>query len=127
MTEVDQIYKCDVCGNVVSVIEAGNGDLVCCGQNMKLFEVKTAEQEGKEKHVPVIEIEGNNATVRVGSVPHPMEEKHWIELIEIVKKGKVIASARLSAGDKPEATFCLDDTEGITARELCNVHGLWTS
>ena len=127
MVKQDGIYKCSICGNVVSVIEAHNPAIVCCGQDMDLLEVKTSEQEGKEKHVPVIEIEGNKVTVKVGSVPHPMEDGHYIEFIQILKDGNVIAGKRLTSGEKPETTFCLQDAEGISARELCNIHGLWKS
>ena len=127
MAEQDGIYKCSVCGNVVSVIEAHEGTLVCCGQDMSLLEVKKPEQEGKEKHVPIIKVEGNKVTVKVGSVEHPMEEKHFIELIQILKDGKVIAEKRLYPGQKPMVLFELEDAQGITAREYCNIHGLWQS
>ncbi|MBW2981552.1 desulfoferrodoxin [Candidatus Woesearchaeota archaeon] len=125
MAEQNGIYKCEICGNVVSVIEANKGELVCCGQPMKLLEEKTAKQEGKEKHVPVVEIYEDKVAVKIGSVPHPMEENHFIELIQILKDEKVIAEKRLFPGDEPKAEFCLKDAEGIKARELCNVHGLW--
>ncbi|MEA3513940.1 MAG: desulfoferrodoxin [Nanoarchaeota archaeon] len=127
MTEQNGIYKCGICGNVVSVIEAHNPAIICCGQEMNLLEAKTSEQEGKEKHVPVIDIEGNKITVKVGSVPHPMESGHYIELIQILKDGNVIAEKRLNPEEKPEKTFCLENAEGISARALCNIHGLWKS
>jgi len=127
MTKLNELYKCEICGNVVSIIEAADGELVCCGKPMKLLEEQTAEQEGKEKHVPVIEIDGNKVKVKVGSVEHPMEEKHHIELIQLVKGGNVLIGKRLKPGEKPEAEFCVEDTEGLTARELCNLHGLWVS
>lgn len=127
MTKAAEIYKCSVCGNVVSVIEVGGGTLVCCGVDMRLLEVKTEVQEGKEKHVPVMTIDNNRVTVNIGSVDHPMEEKHYIELIQIVKGNKVLAQKHLYPGMKPTAVFLIDDTEGISARELCNVHGLWTN
>ncbi len=127
MTQIGEIYKCGVCGNVVSVLDVGGGTLVCCGQNMNLLEVKTQEQEGKEKHVPVVTIDGNMVTVKVGSVEHPMEENHYIQMIQIMKDGYVIACKRLKHTEKPEATFYIENTEGIKARELCNIHGLWTN
>ncbi len=123
----NEVYKCSVCGNVVEVAEVGGGELVCCGKPMNLLEEKTIEQEGEEKHVPVIEIEGNKVKVKVGSVPHPMEKEHWIQFIELIRGGKIIAKAQLSQGNAPEAEFCLDSTENLRARELCNIHGLWTS
>ncbi|MCK5039995.1 MAG: desulfoferrodoxin [Candidatus Aenigmarchaeota archaeon] len=127
MTKINQIYKCEICGNVVSVLEAGQGTLVCCGQDMTLLEEKTVEQEGKEKHVPVVDIDENKVTVKVGSIEHPMEESHHILLIQIVRDGNILVGKRLSPGDKPEAEFHLEDTEGIKARALCNIHGLWTN
>lgn len=125
MTKTNELYKCEVCDNVVLVVEGHDVPLVCCGQEMKQMEEQTIAKEGKEKHVPIIEIDGKNVKVKVGSVPHPMEESHWIEFIQILKDGKIIAHKQLSPGEKPEAEFCLDDTEGIVARELCNIHGLW--
>ena len=125
MAEANGIYKCTVCGNVVSVLEPHGGTLVCCGKNMELQKEKTAIVEGKEKHVPVMKISGKTVTVNVGSVPHPMEEKHWIVMIQLLKDGKVLLTKRLYPGQKPEAIFTVDDTKGITAREYCNVHGLW--
>ncbi len=127
MAEENGIYKCEVCGNIVSVIEAHDGTLVCCGQEMKILEEKAIEQEGNEKHVPIIETSEGKVKVSVGSVPHPMEEDHWIELIQLLKDGKVIAEKKLSPGDTPVAEFCVSNTEGISAREICNKHGLWKS
>jgi len=127
MTNVNQIYKCIICGNVVSVIEEGKGILVCCEQDMNLLEEKTKEQEGREKHVPVVDIDKNKVTVKVGSAEHPMEESHYIELIQIVKDGNVVIEKRLKPNEKPEAEFYLENTDDIRARALCNIHGLWTN
>lgn len=124
MAKKHQIYKCDTCGNIVEVLHGGDGDLVCCGEEMKLFEEKTAD-EGKEKHVPVIEPSGDAVKVKVGSNPHPMEEKHYIEWVEITDGGTVCKQF-LKPGDDPEAVFKAAGT-GVTAREYCNVHGLWKS
>ncbi len=124
MAKKDGIYKCEVCGNVVEVIEAHEGTLVCCGKDMILQEAKT-EDEGTEKHKPVVEIDGNKINVKVGSTPHPMDDKHFIELIEIMGGDEVIASKRLYPGDKPEVLFELENPEGVKARAYCNVHGLW--
>ncbi|TES92136.1 MAG: desulfoferrodoxin [Candidatus Cloacimonadota bacterium] len=125
MTGRLQVYKCEVCGNMVEVIHEGAGELVCCGQPMKLFEEKTEEQEGKEKHVPVVEKIDNGIKVKVGSVPHPMEEKHYIEWLEVISDGKAYRQF-LNPGDAPEAFFDIE-AENITVREYCNVHGLWKS
>jgi len=122
MTELKQIYKCNVCGNIVEVIHTGVGELVCCGQPMELLTEKTADV-GLEKHVPIIEKVGNKVKVKVGSVPHPMEEKHHIEWIEIIAEGKTCRKF-LKPGEKPEAEFEIT-AEKIQAREYCSIHGLW--
>ncbi|MEZ4579231.1 MAG: desulfoferrodoxin [Desulfobacterales bacterium] len=117
-------YKCDTCGNIVEVLHGGAGDLVCCGEEMKLFDEKSAD-EGKEKHVPVIEPSGDGIKVKVGSNPHPMEEKHYIEWIEITD-GDTICKHFLKPGEDPEAVFKAAGA-GVSAREYCSVHGLWKS
>ncbi len=125
MVEKNGIYRCEMCGNVFEAVDAKGGPIVCCGEEMKLLVAKTGEKEGKEKHVPVIEIDGDKVTVKVGSIPHPMEEKHYIMLIEVMHGGRVIAGYWPAPGEKPEAEFKLSQTEGIWARAYCNVHGLW--
>jgi superoxide reductase len=122
MAEKLQIYKCDICGNIVEVLHGGEGQLVCCGEPMKLLDEKTAD-EGKEKHVPVIEKVDGGYEVTVGSVPHPMEEKHYIEWIELLAGGRAYRQF-LKPGDAPKAVFKVD-AESVSAREHCNVHGLW--
>lgn len=124
MTERGQVYKCNVCGNIVEVLHAGVGKLVCCGQEMELLKEKT-EDLGNEKHVPVIEKTGKGFKVMVGSVPHPMEEEHYIEWIELVADGKSYRRF-LRPGDMPEAEFCIKALE-VTAKEYCNIHGHWKS
>lgn len=127
MAEKDGIYKCNICGNVVSVIEAQAGELVCCGAPMEKLEEKT-EDEGKEKHVPVIEEFDGGIRVKIGSVPHPMEEKHYIELVQLIDQNGVVMGKRLGPNDEPVAEFCcVAKKEGLKARILCNVHGLWRS
>ena len=122
MTELKQIYKCNICGNIVEVLHVGVGQLVCCGQPMELLTEKTKDV-GLEKHVPVIEKVGGKVKVKVGSVPHPMEEKHYIEWVEIIANGKICRKF-LKPGEKPEAEF-ETTAERIEAREYCNIHGLW--
>jgi len=124
MTELKQVYKCDICGNIVEVLHAGAGKLVCCGQPMRLLTGKT-EDAGLEKHVPVIEKTNGIVRVKVGSVPHPMEEKHYIEWIEIIANGEVHRKF-LKPGEKPEAEFKVA-AENIEAREYCSIHELWKS
>jgi len=113
-----------VCGNITEVLFAGAGELVCCGQPMQLLQEKT-EDQGNEKHVPVIEKTETGVTVKVGSVPHPMEEKHYIQWVEVLADGKVYRKF-LKPGDAPEAEFDISATN-IVAREYCNLHGLWKS
>lgn len=122
MTELRQVYRCNICGNIVEVIHTGVGQLICCGQPMELLKGKT-EDVGLEKHVPVIERVGSKVKVKVGSVPHPMEEKHYIEWIEIIADG-ISCRKFLKPGEKPEAEF-ETTAEKIEAREYCNIHGLW--
>ncbi len=123
MTKLKQIYKCNVCGNIVELLHTGFGELVCCGQPMELKEEKTKD-EGLEKHVPVIETTENGVKVKVGSDPHPMTEEHYIEWIEVIVDGKYCRKF-LKPGDAPEAEFSIKG-ESVTAREYCNVHGLWS-
>ena len=119
-----EVYKCLVCGNMVEVIHQGEGELVCCGQAMKLL-TENSVDAAKEKHVPVVEKIDGGYKVTVGSVPHPMEEKHSIEWIELVADGKAYRQF-LNPGDAPEATFAVD-AQDVVAREHCNLHGLWKS
>lgn len=122
MAEKNGIYKCEVCGNIVEVLHAGAGELVCCGEPMVFMGEKTADSS-TEKHVPLIEKTANGYKVTVGSTLHPMEEKHYIEWIELIADG-VSYRAFLKPGDKPEAEFCVSASK-VSAREYCNVHGHW--
>ena len=123
MVQINQIYKCSVCGNIVEVNHVGGGQLVCCEKNMELLEPQAKENEGKEKHVPVIEENANGYKIKVGSVPHPMEEAHYIEWIEIIADG-ISYKTFLQHNQEPETEFCIK-AEKITARIYCNIHGLW--
>ncbi len=122
MTKKLQVYKCNVCGNMVEMVHEGAGELVCCGQPMQLMEENTVDA-AREKHVPVIEKLDNGYKVTVGSVSHPMEDSHYIEWIELIA-GETAYRAFLRPGDAPEAFFCTD-AGSVTAREYCNLHGLW--
>ena len=117
-----EIYKCEVCGHIIEVLHEGKGTLVCCGQTMKVFKENTVDA-AKEKHVPVIEKTADGFKVMIGAVAHPMEEKHYIEWIELVADG-VAYRKFLKPGDAPEAVFCIDASD-VSAREYCNIHGLW--
>lgn len=125
MTQLNQIYKCPICGNIVEVTHTGAGTLVCCGQNMILQTEKTLTEEGQEKHVPIIEQTETGILIKIGSVPHPMEENHYIEWLEIMFDGKVDRQY-LAPGQAPEAHFNVK-AESVVARAYCNVHGLWQS
>jgi superoxide reductase len=122
MTQLNEVYKCNLCGNIVEILHPGAGALVCCNEKMALM-VQNTVDASKEKHVPVIEIGANSITVKVGSVAHPMEAAHFIEWIELVADGKVYRQF-LKPGQSPEATFCIK-ADKVTAREYCNLHGLW--
>jgi superoxide reductase len=117
-----QVYKCNKCGNIVEVLHEGEGELICCKEPMVLMTENTTDA-AREKHVPVIEKVDGGVKVTIGSVPHPMEEKHYIEWIEILVDG-IAYRHFLSPGDAPSATFCVEG-ENIVAREYCNIHGLW--
>jgi len=122
MAEREQVYKCEICGNIVEVLHGGKGQLVCCGQPMKLLTENTVDA-AKEKHVPVIEKIEGGWRVKVGAVPHPMEEKHYIEWIALYAEGRVQRKF-LKPGDEPQADF-LCKADKVAAKEYCNLHGLW--
>ena len=122
MVERLEVYKCNICGNIVEVLHGGVGEMVCCGQPM-VHLVENTVDAAKEKHVPIVEKVEGGVTVKVGEVPHPMEEKHYIEWVEIIADGKAYQQF-LNPGEAPEATFNVEAKQ-ITAREYCNLHGLW--
>jgi len=126
MTKQNEVYKCQVCGNIVEVVHAAPGQLVCCGQPMNLMEENTTDA-AQEKHVPVVESVAGGTKVTVGSVAHPMEAEHYIEWIELMV-GDDVHRAYLQPGQAPEVTFNVDTAGGkATARAYCNLHGLWKS
>lgn len=124
MAERLEVYYCEICGNIVQVLDGGIGELVCCDEPMTLLKENTVDAS-KEKHVPVLEATDDGVKVKVGSVPHPMEASHYIMWIELIADGKSYHQF-LSPGDAPEAIFCIDAKE-CTARAYCNKHGLWKS
>jgi superoxide reductase len=121
-TQHRQVFKCGVCGNIVEVLHASGGELVCCGQPMTAL-VENTTDGAKEKHVPVIEKTGAGIRVKVGAVPHPMTPEHYIEWVELLADGKAYRQF-LNPGDAPVAPFCITASK-VTAREFCNLHGLW--
>ncbi len=122
MAKQHEVYKCEKCGNIVDVLHGGGGELVCCGQPMNLMTENTVDA-AKEKHVPVVEKTPQGIKVTVGSTLHPMEEKHYIEWIEVIADGKSYKQF-LAPGQQPVAQFCVQ-AENIVVREYCNIHGLW--
>lgn len=124
MTKINNIYKCDICGNIIEVIQEAAGSLVCCGKPMTLKDERTKDGVG-EKHLPVIEKKDNGVFVKVGEVEHPMLEEHYIQWIEVLTEDKVIR-LNLNPGDKPEGMFNIDYEKIIGVREYCNLHGLWS-
>lgn len=123
MTKRYDIYKCNICGNIVQILHEGAGTLVCCGQDMELIGTKIHE-EGNEKHLPVVKIEKNRVVVDIGSVQHPMEEAHFIEWIEVIS-GNESKRIFLKPGNIPHAEFLFENIEQLRVREYCNIHGLW--
>jgi len=125
MTRLREIYKCNICGNIVEVLHAGVGELVCCGESMELMEEKT-EDSSTEKHVPYVEKTGNGVLVKVGqNEDHPMMDNHFIEWIQVIVDG-ISYRKSLKPGDKPQALFEIK-ADKVEAREYCNIHGLWKS
>lgn len=127
MTEEKQVYRCNICGNIVEVLHLGVGKLVCCDNEMQLLKEKS-EGVGPEKHVPIIEQTENGIKVKIGEIIHPMEENHCIEWVEIVTD-KGIYRKVFKPGDNPEAEFNvgIEDVNEVSAREYCSIHGLWKS
>ena len=123
-TKLRELFRCEVCGNVVEIAFEGMVMLVCCNKPMNKIEAKTASEEGKEKHVPVIEEQDNGILVKVGSVPHPMEEKHYIAFIEVLTEKKIFRH-ELKPMDKPEVFFPVKKSDIKEVREFCNIHMLW--
>lgn len=124
MAERLEVYKCELCGNIVEVLHGGDGELVCCGQPMTLL-VENTVDAAREKHVPVVAKTADGVSVKVGSVPHPMEENHFIEWVEIIADGKAYRQF-LNPGESPEASFSVS-ADKVTAREYCSLHGHWKS
>jgi superoxide reductase len=122
MAERLEVYKCSLCGNIVEVLHGEGGTLACCGEDMDLLKENTTDA-AKEKHVPVIESGAGGVKVKVGSVPHPMEDAHFIEFVEVIQ-GDKLCRVWLKPGASPEAEFSIEGA-GLSAREFCNLHGLW--
>ncbi len=137
------VYKCDICGYVLEVIDTGkrtlvetgsgytrsltvaDAILVCCGQPMTLLKANSVDAS-TEKHVPVVTIDGDKAIVKVGNKPHPMTEEHYIKWIALLV-GDSVQRVELEPGDQPEATFYIGNSTSIKAYAYCNLHGLWTN
>ncbi len=118
MTNRLELYRCEICNNLIEVLVNGEGELVCCGEPMKLLQAKGSADEGVEKHVPIID----NEEIRVGSVPHPMIDEHYIMFIEAIS-GDEVKLKFLRPGE--DAKMYINFKDHIKAREYCNIHGLW--
>jgi superoxide reductase len=122
MAKQFEVYRCEHCGNIIEVLSAGAGEPVCCGKPMTLL-VENTSEGAQEKHLPVVEKIPGGYRVSVGSVAHPMEEKHYIQWIELLADGASFLKF-LKPGDRPEAVFTVEAAQ-VSAREYCNLHGLW--
>lgn len=122
MTKLNEIYKCEICGNIIEVVHEAGGTLVCCGKPMTLQKENTVDA-AKEKHIPVIKKVDGVVTVKVGEVEHPMIDSHYIEWIEVQTENKIYRKY-LKPGEKPEAVFKIDESI-VAVREYCNIHELW--
>lgn len=121
---VFKFYKCKKCGKVVAMLKGSPCDTMCCGEAMIELKANTTDA-AVEKHVPVVQKNGNLVEVNVGSVTHPMEEKHYIEWIALETKNANQLKS-LNPGDAPKAVFALTDgDEVVRAYAYCNLHGLW--
>lgn len=129
MTEKLELYKCNICGNIIEVIHPGASQLVCCSIPMEKLHEQSTDDNMQEKHVPIVSFEGENKTVRVGSIPHPMEENHYIIFIETISPDKKYLKRKyLSYNEEPKAELNKEcNYDNFTARELCNIHGLWVN
>jgi len=126
-TNMLEIYKCEICGNIVEVVHAGAKALVCCKKPMNLMSANTVDA-AQEKHVPVVEKTAHGIDIKVGSVPHPMDEKHYIEWIEVEEPNAKVLRKFFKPGEAAEVNFGIAGSkEGITVRAYCNLHGLWES
>ena len=127
MTEKLNLYKCDICGNIVEVVIEGEGVLVCCGEDMKLL-TPAATDGAKEKHVPVVEIMGMTKVIKIGTIPHPMTKEHYIQFIEAISNDKrYIKRKYLFPDEEPEMIIKCLENDDFAAREYCNIHGLYTN
>ena len=125
MTNRLELFRCKVCGNIAEILVAGDGELVCCKELMERLTLKT-EDMGQEKHVPVIEKQGDEVTIKIGSEPHPMENDHYIQFVEAISNdNKYLKRKYFKPGDEPVLRFKCECKEGVSAREYCNIHGLW--
>lgn len=120
----NEIYKCEVCGNIVGILTVGGGELICCQKPM-LLQKENSIDTTTEKHIPIIERIDDKIIITVGEISHPMEDAHYIKWIEIIADKKVYRQ-NLKPSDKPKIEFYLS-AKNITARAYCNLHGLWKS
>lgn len=119
-----KLFKCAHCGNIIEMVEDKGVKVICCGEPMQLMDPNTTDA-AQEKHVPVVTVDGNKVTVKVGSAEHPMMEEHHIAFI-ILETDKGVQRKALDHTGKPEAVFALAEGEKpVAAYEYCNLHGFW--
>lgn len=126
MTNVLKLYRCSICGNLISMMEDHGPVPVCCGKNMKLVEENTVDAS-LEKHIPIVFRNGRDVNISVGSLPHPMDSIHYIEwIIMITDCGSY--GRTLRPGNDPSVNFIIDENEKIKGvYAYCNIHGLWAN
>jgi len=124
MTKINEVYKCNVCGNIIEIFHSGMGELTCCNKAMNIQKENTVEA-AKEKHIPFFQKTGNKIKITVGEINHPMEETHFIEWIEVITLNKIFRK-KLTPNDEPIAEFEIN-SEVISVRAYCNLHGLWSN
>ena len=119
-----RFFICKHCGNIITMVHDAKVPVVCCGEKMSEL-VPGSTDAATEKHVPVVEVNGNEVKVKVGSVAHPMEEKHFIQWIYLQTK-EGVQSKHLKPHENPETVFALTaGDKAVAAYEYCNLHGLW--
>lgn len=120
-----RFYICKHCGNLIGLIHSSGVPIICCGEEMSELKPNTVDAS-REKHVPVVAVDGDKVTVRISSVPHPMVEEHYIMWVYL-QTGKGGQRKCFKPGDAPEAEFVIIDDKPVAVYEYCNIHGLWST
>ena len=123
MSGKQKFFICKHCGNLVGLIEDRGVPLVCCGEAMSELVANTVEAS-TEKHLPDVTVSGDSMTVKIGSVPHPMEEEHYISFV-FVETEQGGQRKLFKSGAAPQLKFCFVDDKPIAVYAYCNLHGMW--